>query len=1062
MVVRYEIGSRILSTPVLAVCAGLAVLNAQAAITNVVVQSGETFTVTGTAADGINTRGSTIDAQGGATLRFEPTGGNANCWYSIQATNGLVTLDVSADAAADLKRRFRAVYASGTGGFRVKGDTTVYQGRGDDSGAYIPFSAANFSFVDGDGAAVDGKIVFDAYSFITALPVDPALKCTCEFKSNDLALGGDNPLGLQDGQCWTSTVAKIRLASTNVVPAACRVRSAKGGMFILSPGTPAPFGSTVAPLWDASAVPETDVELDEGTLFMGQLLRRYEGVVTGRGSVAEGNSLVSLVRMGAGSEIAVSSAMNVRTVQAGATALSVPLGCARFRSDSGTTVALREGFDWEAKVASWFDPSQTGTCQNVGHFTGHAGEYDFFYTNDYMLVEGIVDCRGADGVRRRLINNRLTSGGSVQQYPDFYPYLVTNGPNGRSYLSFGPYRGSGTRTYTKVSGGTASSTSDSTGERRRLFVTSGTATGVSSYAAKTVVMVFGSQQGGGAALLGTQDKALKRGNGASTSMEHSLNDPIALTNNRTIWLDGEEIADNTAARFSGGWQVVSIDVHDLNWYGLGLPGDQNSHPDSGGQNYGEILVFTNALTSVERASVEWYLARKWGLADQYKGTKPSVTNRLEATGNGTVDVSAYDEIELGGNFTGTVKLGGGMLIVPDELLPFTEATLPTANRAGWFDPSCRDHVSLAGDEYVTSKPNYVIGLWNRDEEKKATDVRYFTQQMNGPRRPCYVTTARGIGPTRAWIDNNHTLYPEDRNEGSAGNALRMRRWNGTFGQASDDGVPFQTAFIVQDSTRGGGTPILDSFTAAGDIKGRTTDDPSVAIWSKNTAADIANGTVRLNGDVRTAANGFTGGPELFSFATVNGKTVNAVSLGYYVNSDNRRDLGEIFGEVLLYDGLVADAERKRIEGYLMGKWLGRMPAGVSDPTGATVEGTGLVTSRLAARLPKFDAAFAGTVQVADATLPMAYDGAGFTGTVLAPAATLDLPANCTIVLDLPSKPDVGRYDLVSAGAWTRNVSWTLEVTGAFAQSRALQLIVDPLTGKVTLDVGKKGLSLIFR
>lgn len=146
------------------VCCSLAV-NA----TIYTVGDGETYSITGTGGDKINVRGAVLDAQGGSTVVFSPTQSGsalyASCWHAIQATNGIVTLDVSADTAQGCVRRLTSITCSGTGGFRVKGGTVVTFGYSDDQ-TYPVFDADNFGFVDDDGNPTNGTVKFNSYAYI--------------------------------------------------------------------------------------------------------------------------------------------------------------------------------------------------------------------------------------------------------------------------------------------------------------------------------------------------------------------------------------------------------------------------------------------------------------------------------------------------------------------------------------------------------------------------------------------------------------------------------------------------------------------------------------------------------------------------------------------------------------------------------------------------------------------------------------------------------------------------------------------------------------------------------
>ena len=1064
----------------LIVSALAAALSARATVYT--VGNGETFVVTGTSGDEKNVRGNIIDAQGGSTLAFEPSqsGGSwfANCWYSIQSTNGVVTLDLSKVAEKGMVSVMGSLFASGDGSFRVIGADGFYMGRGDVTDGFMTLDAAALAFYDADGAETNGDIWFNNQCCVKTLPASSkvAYSFACTAADKYIALAGTNPLGLKSGETYTTPCNIAVFGAETVFPEGTKVKVAAGCTLLVVPAEaptwregPANVNNYILPTF-RDGVLSADVELAEGsTLILGRKYSVAEAKVTAVAGTVSGAGAVQAGSVGF-EALPVSGDVAFSSFPAGLAIASVGSGVARVAPSGGTDGTLLcaqggafvlEDVAWRTKVARWYDPSQVSTCANIGRKTGHEGQYDLYYTNDYPLVESVSDCRGVD-YPQMLLNNRLIGGSdptAPELYPDFYPYLVLNGQNGLSYLSCSYYLGSQpTAKYRRVNMGVGSDVSSRTPERRRLFFSNsnGGASLVGITTAKVVMMVFGSQQGGGAAMIGAKNKAFLRGADAT---HHELTDPVIANDNHVVWIDGERKEKPSETYFSGGWQIVTVDVTGETLYGFGPSGDLNSHQECGGQNYGEILIFDAELTDAERIAAERYLAVKWGLIDQYKASLP---RRVDLVGEGAARVDFADTVVLGGQFRGTVTLAGATLSVPDELTPYSEADLPAADRTGWFDPDCRDHVTLYEDIKSSDTPDYVIGLWNRDETPKAEGKPFFTaQQTGGSRRPSYVRAARALGPERGWIDNNH-IYPKGLEEQYPGNALRMRPWDGNWGGSSpDQGLPYQTAFIVMDSQRGGGSQLMDSFGGTGLIKFRQTGIPTTAIWPSGTSANVTGGEARLNAVAVDPAKGFTGKAEVFSYNTINETSVNAVSLGFYNNTDSKTvQNGEIFGEILLYDRVVSGDERTRIEAYLMGKWLGRLPEGCSDLSGVTVAGTGAVTSRTATRLPKFDADFAGTVSVEEPTLEMAYANGIVTGTLLAHKATLDCPAACTIHVDFASRPAKGRYELVSA-ANVKDVAWQLETSGVVG-SRAPELIVDASAAKVYLNVPTKGFLMVFK
>lgn len=1038
------------------------------AVTNVVLQAAESYTVIGSGADGFNVRGSTIDAQGGSTLVFTPTASSVNCWYSIQATNGIVTLDVSQDTTAGLTRVLRAVYASGTGGFRVKGGTEIRAGRTDDNAVAAPFDAANFGFVDNAGNATAGTVHFIGTSCIVHVPT--AEKCAWTIDSSDVALAGTNALNLAEGEpCALSH--GFNLFTDTAIPASSTIRIPSGKTVTITPSIPAPFGSSVSQTSTTGANANHFVLGSGATLSFAQNLTNFVGTVSGNGLVTvDRNRHINRVNV-SGDVCGLSLASGlVASVPNGGTAMFVVADGRDVLQSDGGTIVLSDG--WRDSVALWFDPSQTGTCHNVGRTTSYndqscAGRYDLFYTNRFPLIEAVADCRSSQ-TAWRLRNNRLTSNGAPDSncFPHVYPYLVTNGLNGLSYICCGEYSSAGTRQYTRNDNGSETTVTSNNSEQRRLLIQSaGREDNLTSYNVKSVVMVFGSAFGGGAAMIGTSSRALGRG----ADFSHAASDPVTTNTSVSVWLDGRSINPTTTTFNSSGWQIVTVtcDSGTLPFTGLGIPGTNSDYQKSGGQCYGEILVFTNAISEAQRVAAETYLARKWGLAAQYAG---DASPRVNVSGTGAVDATSLDDLTLGGNFTGTLTLDGGRLAIPDEVTPYDEASLPSEGRVGWFDPSVRSCVVTRKDcSAANARPDQITIVWDRDADIETVGAKMLT--VGTSRQPTLRSEARGWGPVMNWIDFNH-FYAESMpgTEGAAGNTLRVSAWKDGFSRDAsnwnntyDSPIATRTAFFVQDSVRGGGNAVLDKIDGSGQIKSRSGGDPSANIWNVSTDTNIRDGLIHLNGSPVAYTAGFTGRPEVFSFTTVSG-TFNAGFFANYNNTEkaNTQD-GEILGEILLYDREVTGDERLAIEAYLMRKWLGWLPAGASDASGVTVAGTGTVVAPSAARLPSFASGFAGDIQVASGDFAYTYDSAAtpkMDGCVVsAPAATLSLPASCTATVTFATPPEAGSYALVTSAGFTSPVVWALATSGSTG-GRPVKLRA--VGGNVYLDVFQGGFTVIFR
>lgn len=729
------------------------------------------------------------------------------------------------------------------------------------------------------------------------------------------------------------------------------------------------------------------------------------------------------------------------------------------------TVAVVSGVS-ETLPLYWFDASKPYDRETFGtpYYTapGSANTTgkkfgNIIMTNDFPYVESWNDWRGVTSGRFYL--GRYYQGNECKFYPHSYPYLAEGaGPNGLGYLSFGVYNdlGSG-QPMTQVGHEDAISSSRGFSSKRRLDFTK-------SVAPKAVIMVFGSQQGGGCAVLGT-------GGGHHFQRGRTLDDPIVATApaNTTFWLDGFAVTDPTQQTFNGGWQVLSISGEAVQ--AVTAIGFDVDYQDAGGQNYGEIIFFAEPLTDDVRCRYEHYLAKKWGIAG-YPDVAPDVV-RAEGR-SGTLELTAEDRVELKGTFAGTVALNGGTLQIADPLPPTAE-DLPSEGRLQWFDadaPGAVVNVSVENGGKTYS--NVVRGLLAHGRAYSDVQEGETFLYGVGERAPFSVCEARGLAAERTWIDFNHpsTFSPQ----GDDGNTLRFA----TFGTSRSVSSPaetsilqtFRTAFMAMDSSHGGGTPLLSAVQgASGDFRIRQTQSYSTPIWPAGCAANVRNGETRVNGETvdGTATDALTGGPETLTLVAAG--DVSAAFIDYLGNSQSLgtpktlTNNGIVFGELLLYTTTLAPDDIAKVEAYLQGKWTGTLPDGYSDLREATVGGTGDVVVAEAARLPRFAPTFAGSVTAGGdaATFAFSIDGAGrLDGAFVTPEATYDLPAAATLVVDVPGKFPPGRYELFVCKGFARPMDWTLDVRAA--KRRQCELVTETKDGvtRVVLNVTSFGLMVIVK
>lgn len=599
----------------------------------------------------------------------------------------------------------------------------------------------------------------------------------------------------------------------------------------------------------------------------------------------------------------------------------------RVRGAEGSSYRLTANDTWRDSLSLWVDPNAEKRYE-VLDYTSQP-----HISGKYNCVELMHDAR--EGQTYLLQNNyqRTSTGGEGGNWHKGvtpYPYIVTDdGPvvdgTRLHYLSTGKY---------------------SAGSARRLYVGK---EGAKPYEqatmpARFVVMVFGGQNGGGMALV-------KDGNSAkynvfarcTTAETPTLDMPIFTNAAFRTWIDGVEVNPTETGHLQSGWQIVSFrtDGNDIGGFGY----TQVQYQNGSGQNYGDILVFSEELTDEQRGDVERMLARKWGIA--YAEASPA---DVPVGGLGTVTVET--SVRPTGLFAGTFALAADATLVlgEGEAVPTAADVAQIGNRVNWFDPDEADTLVLQTDG-VTVK-----GVYDR-VDGSAED--HWMMYGTGGREPQLTVGSHAFGaPARTWIDF------ADLSGDDMGNVLRYRptpvdhAGNGNTSPNYSSNV--RTVCMVYDSCRLG-TPVLDDIAGTGLVKRRAaTTDP---IWMSGTSAILTGGKQYLDGnEVDGTKVPFGGKAQVFSFTTDGDFPL--MCLGSYHASHGGVGGGEVIGETLFFSTVLSDADRQKVEGYLAAKWLGVALGNASDFSGATVTGAGTVKTASPDALPSF-ADFSGTVVVTD-------------------------------------------------------------------------------------------------
>lgn len=727
--------------------------------------------------------------------------------------------------------------------------------------------------------------------------------------------------------------------------------------------------------------------------------------------------------------------------------------------------------------ALWLDASDETTFQEYT-YNGHAVPEGTF---PGIVVRRWDDVRGGSD-RLYAVNARSSTGSTDGGYIRTMPYSVTNELNGLTVVSFGTSGGNvgGAQNSIDANGNPAT---DSRAEQRRMVFNQ-------PIASKTIVMVYGSQDGGGMALVGgwksgqtgEAQNPLPGETVAASGQPTYYNRNAANIESTTIangrknvpcWVDGTAIVPNETAALNGGYQIISLGVAPGDSPSVRSIGMSDEYGNSGGQRYGEILIFTNELTTVQRKAVEFYLAKKWGLAEGYSaggrprsleidegGSFESVDSLLNSQ-HGTGTLSIGGALEAGGVFAGSVEIpSGAKLVVPASGDVLTEAEIDAmTSKVARFDSDCEDDLEFG------STDNMVHALFDHGNKSVAGTpyLHGYYRDDNNDRRPTYVRSSRSFGqPVRGWMD----LNADPAGKTQKGNNLRIKTDHTKA--ISDNGdiikQKVRTVFIVMDSCYGGGLPVIDAGrpdnTTAVRARASYTNYAS-PIWGSGTSEVLTNGETRINGiAVDGTKTGFTGAPELFSFTT-DGNDFNAGVFGFWDAGSDKAF--EVLGEIVLFNEVLDAETRGGVEAYLMKKWLDTLPSGYVDWTDATVSGAGTVRAGRPKDLPQF-ANFTGTLEFTAPTLAFTLDGA--TKSVAEAfdigGATLRLPAEGEFSFSfVGGRSRIGSYRLGSFGSLSEPgiTGWTCP---EFTSDGKYKIKVRVVDGELIADIVSTGLQLIIR
>lgn len=670
----------------------------------------------------------------------------------------------------------------------------------------------------------------------------------------------------------------------------------------------------------------------------------------------------------------------------------------------------------QADPSLWLDAnSMTRWCISTN--ASGVGQYRMVGGVSYPVMMKWQDVR-PDRNDCYAYESRNYQSGSYADLNRVYPILVTNGYDGvKSYVSM---------------------KNDSQCVRFRLVSPAG------AYVdAKFAVLVYGSEHGGSSALLAQPNGRFSRTT-SDESAAATRDDPIMLDDDVPVWLNGRKVAKNSEQTLAegNGWDIVSIDLtadgasEKIN--GLGFKSDPVKA--GGGALYAEVLLFDRVLSDYDRTQIERELAAKWNLSGKYD----SAASKSRVTLSGAGDITVSGDYVATGLVKGTLVLDGGTLETEGQAVSSESDVRSIPGRVGWFNPNDTSLIQFYSATRKEEKPLEMVRLYDHIE---GTEGSVYLRDSGGAidnRAPWLNDAVRVPGIEKAWMD-----FEDSCADDTFGNYFKF-----------NSSLPVRMAFILSDSCRGGGSPLLDD-TRGNKIKGRNTKNPASPIWQSGTDPIVTDGQTYLDGvvvDGRTV--GFSGRPELFAFSTTD--TIELTHLGDLDNSSNHRGWGEILGESIFFNRVLDEDERHAVETYLMSEWLGVLPQGFVSLAPASVSGTGLLkTSR--AVLPAH-ATFSGTFELADETLQYAVSEDRLVlGVMDYPSATLAFPDHVAVRIALPQKKlRAGDYVLINCAGFSGTTEWTLDLTGPGAEALKEHALLTVREGKLLLTVKPLGLALIFR
>ena len=362
--------------------------------------------------------------------------------------------------------------------------------------------------------------------------------------------------------------------------------------------------------------------------------------------------------------------------------------------------------------------------------------------------------------------------------------------------------------------------------------------------------------------------------------------------------------------------------------------DQRYSARCGGMLFGEILVFTNELSRVDRLRINDYLRRKWviGGLEQKDLNLGSVVVR-NAASQLKVDAGKRAKVLDVVTADDTLVKGGGGVLEVDTVHP-ANATLDIRGGSVALTRRVTPQLKLAADPLVrldASADKTVVTEHDGTYDKEfvtawkdcRTGVDISAVPFSSHARPHHPTVAAAQSPTGLDV-------VDFGNNGDTISSLTLP-W---YGQAAR----VYTGFIVMRQISS--TYSFVPFFGCKDMcmeRENTVDGQHARILSNTyphpaamSALWTVNGKTVVPNVYMPEYFGSGAGFVVVAFSARQPLAVDAIALG---RDQATRAGGIQVGEYVLYDRELTEAERRNTEAYLMDKWLGSPhPAAAAVPT----------------------------------------------------------------------------------------------------------------------------------